>query len=161
MIIFPEIETSSYPAQTISANSNGSSTLVQNQSFSLQLNCCWFSALILLQEEFLSTRAPLAKKLTVWLNCSLYTETSKAKWIQFGCQSLSKQLHFSENESQVNTFWLAILDWNVVFKWKCPYTAQFRRQIPAKFFCSWCICVEIGRPSEYNLPGIVWFNYLI
>ena len=136
-------------------------TLVQNQSFSLQLNCCWFSALILLQEEFLSTRAPLAEKLTIWLNCSLYTETSKAKWIQFGCQSLSEQLHLSENESQVNTFWLAILDWNAVFKWKCPYTAQFGRQIPAKFLCTWCKYVEIRRPSEYNLPGIVWFNYLI
>ena len=125
------------------------------------MNCRWFSALIFLQVELLCTRPPPKEKLTVWPNCSLYTETRKAKWIQFGWQSLSEQLHLNEYESQVNTFWLAIMNWNVVFKWKRPYAAQFGRQTPAKNFCTWCIHVERGRPCEYNLPGIVIFNYLI
>ena len=137
------------------------SAVAQNQSIFVWLNSRWVSALILLQEELLCTRALPAEKLTVWPNCSLYTETRKAKWIQFGWQSLSEELHLSEHGGQVNTFWLAMLTWSAIFKWKQPYAAQFGMQTLLNFFYIWCIYVEKGRPSEYNLPSIVWFKYLI
>ena len=98
------------------------------------MNCRWFSALIFLWVELLCSGPAPTEKLTIWPNCSLYTETRKAKWIQFGWQSLSEELHLSEHGSQVNTFWLAMLTWSAVFKWKQPYAAEFGMQTLLIFF---------------------------
>ena len=77
------------------------STFDPRLSFLQKLNWCWLGGWIFLPCHFFCTGALTAEKLTIWPNCSFHTETSKAKWIQFGWQCWSDKLGSNEKRTMV------------------------------------------------------------
>ena len=77
------------------------STFTPRLSFLQKLNWWWLGGWIFLPCHFFCTGALTAEKLTIWPNCSFHTETSKAKWIQFGWQCWSDKLGSNEKRTMV------------------------------------------------------------